>query len=172
MKRLPESEHELDLRQYRLSYLAYKRNPEDNSADTTGCDGSSIIGVLGFREPQVYGIPFPDQLTIPEQDITAQKVLIMEAGYGFLPTAWGFGYGPESLKGLCEAFQKASHVWGPSFEKIYIRAIIGPTNPRSVRVVEKAGFTKRGLHVWDGEHVFIGGAMQPPEVLVYSYGPF
>jgi RimJ/RimL family protein N-acetyltransferase len=124
---------------------------------------------VGAKECAEYVVPFPDNLTIPKDVLEREKILKLEVGYSFLSKAWGKGYAPEALKAYVEAYQK--RFWNPPFERVYLHGVTGEANLRSRRVLEKTGFKFNGIHRWDGEEVFIGGAMQPPEVCVFSLDP-
>jgi RimJ/RimL family protein N-acetyltransferase len=123
------------------------------------------------RECSEYGSPFPDDLTIPTDILEKEGILKLEVGYAFLSTAWGKGYATEALKAVVEAYLKAPGFWDPPFKQVYLHGITGNANSRSRRVLENSGFKLNGIHRWDGPEVFIGGAMQPPEVCVFSLGP-
>ena len=169
---LPISEHGGDIREYRASYAVYIRSPTD--ADDTEShvrDPSLFIGRVGIKECGEYGPPFSEDLTIPKDILEKSKILKLEVGYAFLSKAWGKGYATEAMKGFVEAVVKARNFWSPSFERIYLHAITGEANTRSTRVLGKVGFKLNGMHRWEGPDVFIGGAMQPPEVCVFSLGP-
>jgi RimJ/RimL family protein N-acetyltransferase len=118
-----------------------------------------------------YGPPFSDNLTIPKDVLEKEKILKLEVGYAFLSKAWGRGYAPEAMKAFVEVYLKPRGFWNPPFERVYLHGITGGVNARSRRVLEKIGFKLNGIHKWDGPEVFIGGAMQPPEVCVFSLGP-
>lgn len=167
--RLSISEHEGDIRKYRASYCVYLRPPSE--AQTQHRDVSLFIGRVGVGECREYGTPFPDKLTIAKDVLEKEKILKVEVGYVFLPTAWGKGYATEALKAVVETFSQSYGLWNPPFEKVYVLGVAGGANLGSRRVMEKAGFKFNGVHKWEGEEVFIGGAMQPPEVCVYSFGP-
>lgn len=100
-----------------------------------------------------------------------EKILKLEVGYAFLSKTWGQGYAPEAMKAFVEVYLKSRSFWNPPFERIYFHGVTGGANVRSRRVLENIGFKLSGIHKWDGPEVFIGGAMQPPEVCVYSLGP-
>lgn len=167
---LPISDHEGDLRKYRASYIVRKRATSDvigNSTDSPGNSGhiGDVIGHVGFRECQVYGIPFPDHLTLPDSVATRDSVLKMEVGYMFLPTSWGKGFCTEALTALLKTSQNAPGFWSP-YKEVYVQAIIGIKNAASRKVAEKAGLDYLGVHKWDGEEVFLGGEWQKTEIAV------
>jgi RimJ/RimL family protein N-acetyltransferase len=99
-------------------------------------------------------------------------ILKYDVGYGFLSKAWGKGYATEAVRAVIDAFTKPSGFWNPPFERVYLETFTGVTNVRSRRVLEKLGFKLNGIHKWEGPEVFVGGAMQPPEVAVFSLDRF
>jgi RimJ/RimL family protein N-acetyltransferase len=166
---LPIAEQEGDLRKYRASYSVYLRSPPDTAGSQVQLrDLSYFIGRVGVKECAEYGLPFPDNLTISKDIMEKKKILKMEVGYAFLSKAWGNGYAPEAMKALVEAYSRPCGFWNPMFEQIYLHGVTGGANLRSRKVLEKIGFKLNGIHRWDGPEVFIGGAMQPPEVCVFS----
>jgi RimJ/RimL family protein N-acetyltransferase len=169
---LPISEHEGDIRKYRASYNVYLRLPENSGESQSQLrDPSHFIGRVGAKECGEYGVPFPENLTVPEAVLEKEKILKLEVGYAFLSKAWGNGYASEALKAFTEAFLKTRGFWDPPFKCVYLHGVTGGANSGSRRVLEKNGFKLNGIHKWNGPEVFIGGAMQPPEVCVYSLAP-
>jgi RimJ/RimL family protein N-acetyltransferase len=134
-------------------------------------DPSCFIGRVGVKECAEYGAPFPDNLTIPKEVLEQENILKLEVGYAFLSKAWGKGYATEAMKAFIEAYLERHGFWDPPFERVYLHGVSGCANLGSRRVMEKVGFKLNGIHRWNGPDVFIGGAMQPPEVAVYSLGP-
>ena len=169
---LPISEHEDDIRAYRVSYLVYLRS-DDKFGDSQGQnrDPDRLIGRVGAMECVEFGVPFADELTIPKDVQAKEKILIYQVGYAFLGNAWGKGYATEATQALLETFMNSRSFWNPPFEQVYWKTATGVANSRSRRVLEKLGFKLKGIHKWDGADAFIGGAMQPPEVCVFYLGP-
>lgn len=169
---LPISEHEGDIRRYRAFYAVYLRSTTNSNDSLDELRNPSLfIGRVGVRECGDYGPPLSDDLTIPKNILERERILKYEVGYAFMTKAWGNGYATEAMKVFVEAYLNSSSFWNPPFEQIYLHAVTGGGNPRSRRVLEKIGFKRNGIHRWEGPDVFIGGAMQPPEVWVYSLGP-
>jgi RimJ/RimL family protein N-acetyltransferase len=155
-----------------VSYGVYLCSPTDaDESQGQLRDPSRFIGRVGVKEGGNYGPPFADNLTIPEDVLEEEKILKLEVGYSFLSKAWCKGYAPEAMKAVITTFLNASNVWNPPFERVYFQGVLGGANLRSRRVLEKNGFKLNGIHTWDGPEVFIGGAMQPPEVFVFSLVP-
>ena len=169
---MPISEHEGDIRKYRASYNVYLRSPTDSGESQSQLrDPSRYIGRVGVTDCQEFGAPFSDHLTVPKDILEREKILKMAVGYALLSKAWGKGYATEALKALVEEYLKPRGFWNPPFEKVYLDGVAAVANLRSRRVIEKLGFKFKGIHRWDGPEAFIGGAMQPPEMCVYSLGP-
>jgi hypothetical protein len=169
---LPICEKEGDIRQYRTSYGVYIRLPtEPDESETQVRDPVNFIGRVGAKECAEYGPPFADNLTIPKDILENEKILKFEIGYALLSKAWGKGYATEAMKAFVEAYLNSRGFWHPTYQQLYLHGVTGGANHRSARVMEKTGFTLNGIHRWDGPDVFIGGAMQPPEVHVFSLGP-
>lgn len=172
---------ESDTAKYRATYIVHKRvevsteiqrdvEQVPNEALHVR-DATSVIGNVTLKECQVYGRPLSDHLTIPQDKLSSQKILKLEAGYGFLPEYWGNGYAGEAMKALVDAYHTSKAYWNPPYERVYFEAIVGPANPRSMRVLEKVGFQQMGIHEWEGPDTFIGGAMQPPQVAIFAFDP-
>ena len=173
---LPLVEHDGDVRKYRATYIIHtrtdaapcERDVQSDESNAPRDATSSVIGQIKATKPGVYGAPFPDHLAAPEQGASAGKTLTLEVGYCLLPKAWGKGFAAEALAALVEAFRSTPALWAPPYERVFLQAVMGEANRASRRVVEKAGFERLGVHRWDGPDVFVGGAMQPAEVLVYG----
>jgi RimJ/RimL family protein N-acetyltransferase len=169
---LPISEYEGDIRKYRASYAVYLRSPtESGESQGQPRDPSRFIGRVGAHECREWDPPFSDNLSIPKDVLEKEKTLKFDVGYGFLSKAWGKGYATEAVRAVIEAFLKPCGFWNPPFERVYLETFTGVANARSRRVLEKIGFKLNGIHKWDGPEAFIGGAMQPPEVCVFSLYP-
>jgi RimJ/RimL family protein N-acetyltransferase len=166
---LPLCEHEGDVRKYRASYSVYVRAPD--GAPSRPRDAARFVGRVGAGECREYGAPFPDRLAAPADPAGRGRILRCEVGYGLLERAWGRGYATEALRALVRAYVGARALWSPPFERVHLLGVTGAANAPSRRVLEKVGFRLNGVHRWEGEDVFIGGAMQPPEVCVYSFDP-
>ncbi len=168
---LPTSEHEGDIRKYRACYAVYSRSPTDSGESQSQLrDPSRFIGRVGAHECLNWDPPFSDNLTISKDVLEKEKILKFDVGYGFLSKAWGKGYATEAVKAFIEAYLKGGF-WNPPYERVYWETFTGVANARSRRVLEKIGFKLNGIHKWDGPEMFIGGAMQPPEVCVFSLDP-
>jgi RimJ/RimL family protein N-acetyltransferase len=156
-----------DKLKYGFLYIVHKRifEKEDESHTTEQHAGerTEVIGILSMRRLQ--SLPLPENLSVADGPETG--ILKVEAGYLFLPTAWGQGYAAEALAASMASIKKNPQYWAP-YEKVYVEAITSPGNPQSQRVLDKAGFQKMGVHEWDGEKVFLGGEWRDPIVLVYG----
>jgi RimJ/RimL family protein N-acetyltransferase len=154
-----------------VSYLVYLR-PDDKPSDSSlERDSDRLIGRVGAMECLEFGVPFADELTILKDVLEKEKILVYQVGYAFLGKAWGKEYATEATRALLEAFMDSRSFWNPPFKQVYWQTATGVANSRSQRVLEKLGFKLKGIHKWDAADVFIGGAMQPPEVCVFYLGP-
>jgi Acetyltransferase (GNAT) domain len=155
---------------YRAAYIIHLRDIwNDITESSTGGDQTSTaaIGLVSVQESQVYGIPLPDLLTLPDKDASRDPVLKMEMGYMLLPESWGKGYCTEAVAGVLESYKKATNFWQP-YKGVYLNLIVGEDNLASCKVAEKAGFQHLGLHEWPGEPVFLAGAWRDCRVLVFG----
>lgn len=121
-----------------------------------------FIGTVNLKGMENDTLPLPAHLSLPAA--SEPDVLSLETGYGFLPAAWGKGYATEALNGLLDACSKAKDVWKP-YSKLYVRAIVNPSNPASQRVVKKCGLTYLGKFNWTGEPVFIAGEWKEKDTI-------
>lgn len=142
---LPVTANGGDSRRFRASYIVRLRGPNDviGTCISQSYEDSGPIGQLGVRDCVEYGVPFSDHLTLPDSVATRDSVLKMDVGYMFLPEAWGKGYCPEALAAFLQAYHDASDFWAP-YPGVWIQAIVVPTNVKSQKVVEKAGFKHLG----------------------------
>lgn len=105
--RLPISEHEGDIRKYRVSYNVYLWSPT-NSSDSQDQlrvrDPARFIGCAGAKECAECGALFSGSLTIPEDVLEKEKILKLEVGYAFLSNVWGKEYAPEAMKAFVDAY--------------------------------------------------------------------
>jgi hypothetical protein len=145
---------------YRAKYLVFERSSDHQKS---GVD--NVIGLVGVLPAKTYGVPYPDHLTLSDEVASARSILKLEMGYMFLPHSWGKGYCTEAVRSILQAYKSASNFWKP-YRGVYVLCIMSEDNPASVQVAKKSGFEYLGLHRWKGEHVFVGGAMRPPEVKV------
>jgi hypothetical protein len=155
---------------YLSSYIIHLRFMGNDITDKSSGNSqisTAVIGLISAHKPQVYGIPFPNYLTIAEMDASKGSFLEMEMGYMLRPEAWGKGYCTEALAGLIQSYKIATNYLEP-YKGIYLRLIVGEDNMASCRVAEKAGFERLGLHKWDGEPEFLAGAWRPPQVVVFG----
>jgi RimJ/RimL family protein N-acetyltransferase len=114
-----------------------------------------------------YGTPFGDDLALPSEVAERDDILSRELSYMFIPEAWGKGYCTEAVLALLNAYKENTSFWKP-FRGVFLYVVVGMTNARSAKIPEKIGIKLRGVHRWDGEHAFLGGAMQAPEVMVFG----
>jgi RimJ/RimL family protein N-acetyltransferase len=136
---------------YTIAYAVHK--VLDLEGDSASPAPTEFIGAVNIRSIE-GGLPLPTHLTLPAAG--QPETLSVELSYFFLPAAWGKGYATEAIKSLFDAAERASAFWSP-FSKLYVRALVNPTNPLSQRVVEKIGMTHIGNYEWTGDAVFIAG---------------
>lgn len=170
---LPTNEGEE--RSYRVVYAVHKCiapgsgsvEGEPQSADTRNMPTESI-GLLTLKSLDSSSLPLPENLTVPAA--AAATTLTLELSYMFLPTAWGRGFAAESLSAVFAACKNTPSLWEP-FTKLYVRAVVNDENPPSMRVMDKTGVAKRGIYVWTGDAVFLGGEWRQRSVL-HIYGKY
>lgn len=151
-------------------YLVYTRvDGESDEEAMESRDPEQVIGICNLNNQNVYGVPFGEHLRIVPKEIEArEKVLTLEAGWTLLPTVWGKGYAPEAVIAMLTSYHESASRWNPPYQRVCFIAVVGEANPRSQKVAGKVGFTRLGIHEWEGEDMFIGGAMQPPRVIVFG----
>jgi hypothetical protein len=147
---------------YRAQFAVYERSSDDQKSGV-----NNVIGLVGVLSPVLYGVPFPDHLTLPDEETSKKSILKMEMGYMFLPHSWGKGYCTEAVEGILQAYKIATNFWKP-YEGVYFHVCVGEDNLASAQVAKKAGFDLLGLHEWDGEHVLLAGALRPPRIKVFG----
>lgn len=126
---------------------------EGDSGDPESHESTEFIGVVNLRSIE-GGLPLPAHLSLPAA--AEPETQSVEIAYLFLPTAWGQGFATESIRALFDAVERASRFWSP-FSKVYVRALVHPTNPASQGVVRKVGMTHIGNYDWSGDAVFVAG---------------
>ncbi|KAB1198499.1 MULTISPECIES: GNAT family N-acetyltransferase [Haloferax] len=104
---------------------------DDDNINFVICADGDPVGSIGLKPPNV---------------LTGA----VEVGYIVAPDHWGNGYATDALRAIC------GYAFGERrLNKVYAKAF--ETNPASSRVLEKAGFTREGVHraegFVDGEHV-------------------
>jgi Acetyltransferase (GNAT) domain len=169
----------LEETQKRVSTLIRSTDPEDTSnryragyivhVKDVQSEGELLkpIGIVDIHGCITYGTPFGSDIALPAEVAERESILSQELGYMFIPEAWGKGYCTEAVQALLKAYKENTSFWKP-YRGVFLYIIIGMTNDRSAKVPGKIRIKKRGVHRWDGEHVFLGGAMQAPEVMVFG----
>ncbi|DAA75680.1 TPA_exp: Uncharacterized protein A8136_1402 [Trichophyton benhamiae CBS 112371] len=123
---------------------------------------SEFIGIVTICPLDSTSLPLPESLTIPATE--AATTLTVEVAYSYLPAGWGKGYATESINAVFERCRRARSFWLP-FTKLYVRAIVNHENWPSLRVMEKTGMVKRGVHEWRGKAVFVGGRWREQDTI-------
>jgi hypothetical protein len=151
---------------YRVAYIVHLKKTNEDASDIEG-NALQAIGIITIHQGQLYGVPFSESLTISPEIAEHDAVLKQELGYMFIPQVWRKGYCTEAVQGLIRACKDNSAFWKP-YRGLFLHVVVGAANFRSVKIPEKVGIKRRGVHKWDGEPVFLGGAMQQPEVVVFG----
>lgn len=114
-------------------------------------EGDKVIAPLIAAQPEWMG-PFGHRLIVERESGLAVGSLglfwppadgAVELGYGVAPSRRGRGYAPEAVAALT-----AHGFTAPEVNVVF--ANVEPSNPASVRVLEKVGFTLVGPGVEDG----------------------
>lgn len=114
-------------------------------------EGDQVIAPLIAAEPLWLG-PFGHRLIVERESGLVVGSLglfwppsdgAVELGYGVAPSRRGRGYAPEAVRAL------TAHAYtAPEVKAVF--AHVEPSNPASVRVLEKAGFTPAGPGAEEG----------------------
>jgi [ribosomal protein S5]-alanine N-acetyltransferase len=123
----------------------------DDWAEGFPAEGDQVIAPLIAAEPAWLG-PFGHRLIVERESGLVVGSLglfwppsdgAVELGYGVAPSRRGRGYAPEAVRAL------TAHAYtAPEVKAVF--AHVEPSNPASVRVLEKAGFTPAGPGVEEG----------------------
>lgn len=125
---------------------------------------TDLVGRVSFRTKKTFP-DIPGKFTIPTD--VENGVLSLEVGYSFLGSEWGQGFATEALAAVLEGMRNSKNYLSP-FARLYVEAIVSHENPGSIRVLEKVGMKSLGLYSWEGEMVFINGALRDTCVFVYG----
>lgn len=125
---------------------------------------TELVGRVSFRTEKTFP-EIPAEFTVPTN--LEKGVLSLEVGYKFLGSEWGHGFATEALAAMLDGMKDSKGFLSP-FTKLYVEGICSPENPGSIRVLEKVGMKSLGMYSWEGEKVFLNGAMRDTCVLVYG----
>lgn len=145
---------------YRISYAVHRIiEPKDDSstqaqAATLSDQPTEFLGLVVLKSLGPRDLPLPEYLGLPTADETT--TVVVELAYMFLPSSWGKGYAPEALPAVFDACSRAPAFWAP-YKKLYIRVIVNEHNPRSQRVIQKAGVPQLGTYDWSGDPIWMAG---------------
>lgn len=150
---------------YRVAYAVHETRASPNNA----AQQSTFVGLVSLISlaPGRY-LPLPTHLVVP----TAEEptTLVVELAYSFLPGAWGKGFATEALTAVLDACRRSAF-WSP-WDRVWMRVIVNGRNPASLRVMRKLeglGVVEKGIFVWKGEKIFIGGEWRTEDDL-YIFG--
>lgn len=156
------------VKQHRGRYFVHKiLRPEAGdklAPEDVGEHATELVGGVSFRSNKTFPM-MPAEFTVPSG--VENGVLCLEVGYSFLGSGWGKGFATEALAAVLEGLKSSKGFLSP-FTKLYVEGIVSHENPRSIRVLEKVGMKSLGMYSWEGEKVFINGAMRDTCVLVYG----
>lgn len=147
---LPPSASQPAKQAYKIAYAVHETLQENTSR---------FIGLITIVSLPEYHLPLPADLVIPKAQ--ESTTLVTELAYSFLPFSWGRGYATESLSAVLNAVRSpaSSAFWAP-WDAVWMRVIVNRRNPASVKVMRKfvgKGVVEKGLYVWMGEKILIGG---------------
>lgn len=139
--------------------------------NNTNTQETNFIGLVSLASlTPGRNLPLPSNLVIPPEE--EPTTLVVELAYSLLPHAWGKGYVTEALTAVLGAC-RGSEFWNP-WQKVWMRVIVNGRNPASLRVMRKLGehgVSERGVYVWKGEKIFIGGEWRTEDDL-YIFGGY
>jgi RimJ/RimL family protein N-acetyltransferase len=158
---LPMTTNEGGAKTYRVVYAVHESEDLENTQ-------GRLIGLITLRSLGPNDLALPDHI-FPASSLTSE-CLIVELGYQFLPGAWGKGFATESINAVFEACKKEKNFWEP-YKKMFVRAIVNAENPASQRVMAKCGAKELGVHIWDGEGLWLGGRWRTTDSL-HIFGMF
>ncbi|KAI4650480.1 hypothetical protein J4E93_002836 [Alternaria ventricosa] len=164
---LPVTVKEGETKSYRVSYAVHEllSSPEYEGADRDSIP-TRFIGHIGVKSLGDRGLTLRSDILPPST--FEPECLTVELGYSYLPSAWGKGHATSAVKALIEACKKERSFWEP-YDKVFLRAIVNSENPASRRVMNKSGLKELGVHIWEGEKMFIAGKWRTRDEL-YVYG--
>jgi len=166
---LPVTVSEGETKSYRVSYAVHELllSPGHDGADNDSIP-SRFIGHIGVKSLGDRSLTLRSDILPPSS--FEPECLTVELGYSYLPSAWGKGHATSAVKALIDACKKERSFWEP-YEKVFLRAIVNSENPASQRVMEKGGMKELGVHVWEGEKIFVAGRWRTRDEL-HVYGTF
>jgi len=137
----------------------------------TNSQESEFIGLITVRpEDEVTAqekLEIAQAQELEFADASKSSTLIVALGYLFLPSSWGQGLATEAVRAVLEAYQETKSFWTP-YTRVWLRALVDPGNTESIRVLEKVGLEKRGMHEWQGEQSWLAGGWRECKELVYG----
>lgn len=135
---------------YRVIYAIHRIQEQTLTQD----EPAEFLGVIMLAPVDSHSLLLPEEFTLPAS--AATTTLTIELSYSLLPKAWGKGYATEALSAVFEACRVSPAFWAP-FKKVYVRAVVEDENIASRKVLEKVAMADRGIYLWTGEAIFVGG---------------
>lgn len=166
---LPVAVSEGEAKSYRVAYAVHEllSNPGDESIDKAHTP-SRFIGLIGVKSLGTRALTLRSDILPPAT--LEPGCLTVELGYSYLPSAWGKGHATSAVKALIDACERGKSFWEP-YDRVFIRSIVNSENPASQRVMVKSGMKELGVHIWEGEKMFVAGKWRTRDEL-HIYGTF
>jgi RimJ/RimL family protein N-acetyltransferase len=168
---LPMTTNEGEVNPYRVVYAVHKWLSEPTPTKDLGTVETVETRLIGLITLRSLG---PNDLALqadifPPPSLTPE-CLTMELGYQFLPGAWAKGYATETVSAVLEACKAEKKFWEP-YAKVFVRAVVNSENPASRRVMAKCGVRELGVHVWEGDGLWLAGKWRTTDSL-HIFGKF
>jgi RimJ/RimL family protein N-acetyltransferase len=166
---LPVTVGEGEAKSYRVAYAVHELLPTPG-AEATDQDHipTRFIGLISAKSLNTSSLTLRSDILPPAT--WEPGCLTVELGYSYLPSAWGKGYATSAVRALIDACKRGKSFWEP-YDRVFVRSIVHCENPASQRVMVKSGMKKLGVHIWEGEKIFVAGKWRTRDEL-HIYGMF
>lgn len=168
---LPVTVKDGETKSYRIAYAVHELlHPAENDAVNKEDIPTRFVGLIGVKTLGPHSLVLRSDILPPST--FEPGCLTVEMGYSYLPSAWGKGYATGAVRAVIDACKRGKTFWEPC-DKVFVRAIVSPENPASMRVMAKSGMKELGMHFWDGEgqSIFVGGKWRTTDEL-HVFGTF